>query len=69
LVQLIEAIRMAAAENGGKLIESLDKSAVPVPANPFTGKPFSYQVSGDTAVITSELPARLPVRIELKMAK
>lgn len=69
LIQLIEAIRSAAAENGGKLVASLDQTPVPVPANPFTGKPFSYEVSGDLAVITSELPTRAPVRIELKMAK
>lgn len=53
-LRVIEAIRMHAAETGtlpGKLD---DISVVPVPLNPATGKPFSYQLKGDTA--TLELP-------------
>ena len=67
--QVIEAIRMAGASNGGKLIDSLDQSPVPVPNDPFTGKPFSYKVSGDVAVLSSQYPAAKPIRIELQFAK
>jgi hypothetical protein len=66
---VIEAIRMAGASNGGKLIDSLDQSPVPVPNDPFTGKPFSYKVSGDVAVLSSQYPAAKPIRIELQFAK
>ncbi|MFN7731808.1 MAG: hypothetical protein ACK5OB_07895 [Pirellula sp.] len=69
LIQAIEAIRMAGAENGGKLIDSLEQAPVPVPNDPFTGKPFSYRMVGDTAVLSSEYPASWPAQIELRMAK
>jgi len=69
LIQAIEAIRMAGGENGGKLIDSLNEAPVPVPNDPFTGKAFSYQVIGDTAVLSSDIPANAPVRIELRFAK
>lgn len=69
LIQTIEAIRMAGAENGGKLIESLDQAPVPVPNDPFTNKPFSYQVTDGTAVISVDTPASEPSRIELRFAK
>jgi hypothetical protein len=69
VIQAIEAIRMAGAENGGKPIDSLDRGPVPVPNDPFTGKPFSYQVDGDVAVLSSEFPEHAPVRIELRFAK
>lgn len=54
IVQAIEAIRMAGAENGGKLIRALDETPVPVPNDPFTGNPFSYQVTGDVAILSSD---------------
>jgi hypothetical protein len=69
LVQALEAIRMAGADNSGKLIDSLDKAPLPIPNDPFTGKPFSYQVTGDVAVLSSDLPTHAPVRIELQFAK
>lgn len=69
LIQTIEAIRMAGAENGGKLIDTLEKTPVPVPNDPFTNKPFEYKVSGDTAVLSADIPETSPIRIELKFAK
>jgi hypothetical protein len=69
VIQAIEAIRMAGAANGGMLIDSLDKAPLPIPNDPFTGKPFSYQVTGDVAVLSSEFPTHAPVRIELQFAK
>ncbi len=48
----IEAIRMHAAQNGGKLPRSLaDVSVVPVPNNPWLGTPFPYKVEGDKATL------------------
>lgn len=69
VIQAIEAIRMAGAENGGKLIDSLDQAPVPVPNDPFTDKPFSYQVNGKVAILSSDLPTHSPVRIELQFAR
>lgn len=67
--QVIEAIRMAGASNGGKLIESLEQAPVPVPNDPFTAKAFSYEVTGDVAVLSSKYPISKPFRIELQFAK
>lgn len=53
-LRLIEALRMHASETGS-FPASLDEiKAVPIPDNPATGKPFQYQLEGQTAVI--ELP-------------
>ena len=50
-MQLIEALRMHAAETG-KLPGSLDEvTIVPVPNNPATDKPFLYSLDGKTAVL------------------
>ncbi len=69
LIQAVEAIRMAGAANGGKLVDSMDATPVPVPNDPFTGKPFSYEVVGDVATLSSEFPTNWPARIELRFAK
>jgi hypothetical protein len=54
-LRIIEALRMYAAEHGGGLPKTLDEiTAVPVPPNPATGKPFAYRLDGQTAVL--ELP-------------
>jgi len=54
-MRVIEALRLHAHENGGKLPERLeDVTVVPVPPNPATGKPFSYRLENDTAIL--ELP-------------
>ncbi len=53
----IEAIRLYAVEHDGKLPPSLDViTQVPVPADPITGRPFDYEVKGDTAKL--KLPLR-----------
>ncbi len=50
--RVIEAIRMYAAQNGGKLPQSLSEiTAVPVPVNPKFGTPFPYKLAGDTATL------------------
>jgi hypothetical protein len=51
-LMVLEAIRMHAWENGGRLPASLDEIAVvPVPDNPATGEPFPYRLENDTAVL------------------
>jgi hypothetical protein len=71
-LRVIEALRMHAAEHEGQLPKTLDEiTAVPVPLNPATGKPFVYRLDGKTAVL--ELPAgdRIPAsyrRYEIQIA-
>ena len=53
-LQVVEAIRLHAAETG-KLPGSLDEiKSVHVPLNPATDQPYQYRLDGDTAVL--ELP-------------
>jgi hypothetical protein len=50
--RVIEAIRMQASQNGGKLPRSLSEiSVVPVPAHPRFGTPFPYKVDGEKATL------------------
>jgi hypothetical protein len=72
-LRVIEAIRMHAAATGS-LPKSLGEiKAVPVPANPVTGKPFAYSLQGETA--TLEIDAAEPEqqrvnwRVELTLKK
>ncbi len=54
-LRVIEALRMYAADHKRQLPKSLNEiTAVPVPLNPATGKPFVYRLDGKTAVL--ELP-------------
>ncbi|HEX4053468.1 MAG TPA: hypothetical protein VHX86_04315 [Tepidisphaeraceae bacterium] len=48
----VEAIRAYAAANNGQLPQHLAEiTAMPVPVNPRTGKPFDYIVDGNTGVL------------------
>jgi hypothetical protein len=59
--RVIEAIRMQAAQNGGKLPQSLaEVTVVPVPNNPRTEKPFPYTVQGNTAILEVRRESRAP---------
>jgi hypothetical protein len=52
-LQVIEALRIHAAANDGKLPNSLDEIVkVPIPHNPATGKPFVYRLDGKTASLS-----------------
>ena len=54
VLRVIEALRMHAAD-AGAFPKSLDEiTAVLVPKNPATGKPFEYRLDGETAIL--ELP-------------
>lgn len=57
LLRHVEAIRMYAAEHDGKLPEKLDQITVPLPLDPFTGKPFRYELDGSTAHLRGSPPA------------
>jgi hypothetical protein len=56
LLRHVEALRLYAAEQDGKLPEKLSDIAVPLPVDPFTGKPFVYQVEGETAHLRGTPP-------------
>ena len=56
-LRCVEAIRLYAANHGGKLPASLgDITEVPVPVEPVTGRPFEYEATGDKAKL--KLPLR-----------
>jgi hypothetical protein len=56
-LRCVEALRLYAANHDGKLPASLDEiTEVPVPVEPVTGRPFEYEVKGDTAKL--KLPLR-----------
>jgi hypothetical protein len=56
LLRHVEALRLYAAEHDGKLPEKLSDVAVPLPTDPFTGKPFHYQGEGSTAHLRGSPP-------------
>jgi hypothetical protein len=46
MLRIVEALRMEAAHNGGRLPQTLsDITHVPLPNDPLTGKPFIYHAS------------------------
>jgi hypothetical protein len=56
-LRCIEAVRLSAAAHDGKLPAALaDITAVPVPADPVTGKAFAYQASGDKVTLSAPPP-------------
>jgi hypothetical protein len=52
----VEALRLYAAEHDGSLPSTLADISVPLPADPFTGKPFLYEVKGTTAHLRGTPP-------------
>jgi hypothetical protein len=57
LLRHVEALRIYAAAHDGKLPEKLSDFTVPLPDDPFTGKPFRYEVEGNTAHFRGSPPA------------
>jgi hypothetical protein len=56
-LRVIEAVRMQAAADGGKLPSRLDLvKLVPVPNDPVTGQPFGYEVRENTFVLRGAAP-------------
>jgi hypothetical protein len=76
-LRIIEALRHYAASQGGRLPESLDKiTDLPIPNDPFTGKPFHYEVTDGVATLSGEAvplpdPEREPaaIRYTLRIRK
>ncbi len=67
-LQAMEAIRLYAHSHHGTLPPSLEAiTEVPVPMDPATGKPFEYQVTGETATLTSPVPPGGPDHPSLKI--
>jgi hypothetical protein len=57
LLRHVEALRLYAAEHHGELPAKLSDVPVPLPADPFTGKPFRYEGTGSTAHLRGSPPA------------
>ena len=56
-LRIVEAIRIQAHQDGGKLPDSLDQvTVVPVPLDPVTGKPFSARREGDVFILSGPPP-------------
>lgn len=68
MLQTVEAIRMHGAQSGGKLPASLQSLSIPVPADPFTGKPLLYELSGDKAILTGHRMPGIQYRVILRFA-
>jgi hypothetical protein len=56
LLRHVEALRLYAAAHDGKLPEKLTDIDVPLPPDPFTGKPFAYKLDGGTAHLRGGTP-------------
>jgi hypothetical protein len=56
MLRHIEALRMYAAEHDGKFPEKLSEIAVPLPVDPFSGKPFNYKLEGSAAHLQGTPP-------------
>jgi hypothetical protein len=56
-LRCLEAMRLYAARHHDQLPQKLsDIKEVPVPNDPMTGQPFSYELNGDRALVTSPVP-------------
>jgi hypothetical protein len=69
LLRHVEALRLYAAEHGGKLPENLAEMGLPLPTDPFTGKPFVYAADGATARLRGEKGSRDDRRYEVTIRK
>jgi hypothetical protein len=56
LLRHVEGLRMYAAAHDGRLPAKLADVPVPLPDDPFTGKPFEYKVDGATAHLRGSPP-------------
>jgi hypothetical protein len=68
-LRVLEALRMYAAAHG-KLPDKLSEiTEVPVPVNPFDGKPLTYRRDGDKAELGCEVegPRNQPWRLEITL--
>jgi hypothetical protein len=56
LLRHVEALRLYAAGHGGKPPADLAAAGVPLPADPFSGRPFDYRLDGATAHLRGSAP-------------
>ena len=56
LLRHIEALRLHAAQHDGALPATLSEIGVPLPHDPYTGKPFRYEYTGTTAHLRGSPP-------------
>ncbi len=56
LLRHVEALRLYAAAHDGALPATLADVSVPLPDDPFTGKPFRYEHEGPTAALRGTPP-------------
>ena len=56
LLRHVEALRLYAAEHNGRFPAKLSDVAVLLPDDPFTGKPFRYEITGKTAHLRGTPP-------------
>jgi hypothetical protein len=56
LLRHVEALRLYAAEHNGTFPAKLAEITVPLPDDPFTGKPFRYELVGATAHLRGSPP-------------
>jgi hypothetical protein len=56
LLRHVEALRLFAAEHNGTLPAKLSDVPVPLPDDPFTGKPFRYELNGSAAHLRGSPP-------------
>ena len=56
ILRHVEALRLHAAGDDGKLPAKLSDIAVPLPVDPFSGKPFRYELVADTAHLRGTPP-------------
>jgi hypothetical protein len=71
MLRIFEAMRLFAAAHEGRWPDHLsDITDVPIPINPFDGKPFLYQRQGDKAVLNSgQGPMGMPWRYEITLMR
>lgn len=68
-LRVIEAVRLHAHENGGKLPEKLADIKLPLPKDPATGKEFEYSVKGEVATLTGGSPEPIARVYEIRVKK
>jgi hypothetical protein len=56
LLRCVEALRLFAAAHGGKLPAKLADAGVPLPLDPFTGKPLRYELKDGVAHLRGTAP-------------
>lgn len=57
-LRIIEAVRLYAHEHGGQLPATLGDIKLPLPVDPFTGKPFEYEVKDGVATLHGTPPLK-----------